>query len=127
MHPSVSFDIGPGCTTRKLVADRVETAMMPLIVFALGMPEYLWVLLLATALVVVVPFAIGLAVSIYPRTIAASAALALAWVPVAIIYGVELKARAVLVAGVMLLAIVAHTLRRLIYRLRAQRSASSSP
>jgi hypothetical protein len=100
--------------------------MMPLVVFALGMPEHLWVLLSATALVVLVPFVIGLAVSTYPRTIAASAALALAWIPVAVIYGVELKARAVLVAGVMLLAIVAHSLRRLITRLRAQRSGIRS-
>jgi hypothetical protein len=96
-------------------------AMMPLLVFALGMPEHLWVLLSATALAVVLPFVIGLAVSTYLRAIAASAILALTWVPVAIIFGIELKARVVLVAGVMLLALVAHTLRRLVGRLRAQR------
>jgi apolipoprotein N-acyltransferase len=100
--------------------------MMPLVVFALGMPEHLWVLLSATSLVVLVPFVFGLAVSTYPRTIAASAVLALAWIPVAVIYGVELKARAVLVTGVMLLAIVGHTLRRLVNRLRAQRRGGSS-
>jgi hypothetical protein len=105
---------------------RREIAMMPLVAFALGMPEYLWVLLSATALAVVVPFVIGLAVSTYPRTIAGSAVFALAWIPIAVIYGVELKARVVLVAGVMLLAIVAHTLRRLVGRVRAHRRDASS-
>ena len=95
--------------------------MLPLVVFALGVPEHLWVLFSATALVVVVPFVIGVAVSTYPRTIAASALLALVWIPIAVIFGVELKARAVLVAGVMFLAIAAHALRRLVVRLRAPR------
>jgi hypothetical protein len=101
--------------------------MMPLVAFALGLPDHLWLLFAATALAVVLPFALGLALSTYPRAIAAGAILALAWVPVATMFGIERKAQAWLVAGVVLTALVAHALRRLVGRVRMHRRDMRTP
>jgi hypothetical protein len=94
--------------------------MMPFAVFALGLPEFYEFLIAGTAVVLVLPFVIGLVVSTYTKAIAATVLLALGWIPVAVIYGVSLNTQVGLVVALVLLAIVAHALRRLVRGVRAR-------